>query len=272
LPTDPLSNLKFGPDASACYHSLTLHIDWRTALTYVGRQPAWTRRVGLGGALMLVLPPIGWLLALGYRSLVAARLADNSVPLLPEWRTHAGTAFRRGVASCAVILTYLAPSFVAYWLAGVRHAGVFLEHWRELAVFAAAVIVFPPLCIPTLPVLYAVRYDWLEFTPVESVALLALALGTIAVLPAAFLQVAKQGTFRAAFQVGAALRHIVAVPRLYAEAWVVSLAVSAAAVAVVPLTPWLLFWSYLTISHLFLQTLGVVRRASTGTAAAVAAV
>jgi hypothetical protein len=38
-------------------------------------------------------------------------------------------------------------------------------------------------------------------------------------------------------------------------AWVVSLAVSAVSVAVVPLTPWMLFWSYLVISHVFLQVL-----------------
>lgn len=44
-------------------------------------------------------------------------------------------------------------------------------------------------------------------------------------------------------------------------AWIVSLAVAAASVAIVPLMPWLLFWSYLTISHLFLQVLGAVPRA-----------
>jgi Protein of unknown function (DUF4013) len=240
-----------------------LHIDWRTALTFVGRQPAWKLRIGIGGAFMLVLPPLGWVLALGYRSLVGNRLVDGGAPL-PAWNGHVLTAFRRGIASSGVILAYLAPSLVAYWVAGVRDVGALSQHWRELAVFAGAVVVFPPLCIPILPVAYAVRYDWLDFTIAEVALVLGLSLGGILILPAAFLQVAQHRRFSAAFRTGAALRLIAAVPRLYAEAWVVALSVSALAVLVLPLAPWLLFWSYLVISHLFLQTLGALRRVDTG--------
>ena len=82
----------------------------------------------------------------------------------------------------------------------------------------------------------------------------------ILLLPAAFLQVARHRRFRAAFNVGEAVRLVLTAPRLYCEAWLVSLGVSAAAVLLVPLTPWLLFWSYLVISHLFLQVLGHAAR------------
>ena len=40
-------------------------IDWRAALVFVTREPDWKPRIGLGGLLMLVVPPIGWVLALG---------------------------------------------------------------------------------------------------------------------------------------------------------------------------------------------------------------
>lgn len=233
-----------------------MRIDWRAALTFVTREPAWRVRVGVGGVLMLVLPPVGWLLALGYRSVVGNRLVDGRAPILPPWRGNLGLFFRRGAASLGVILGYLAPFFVGYWLLGVRTAAAPFEHWRELGAFAAAVIVLPPVAIPALPVLYGLRYDWLQFSAAEIALLIVLSIGVILFLPAAFLQVARHRRFRAAFNVIAAVRVIAGAPRLYLEAWIVSLAVSALSVATVLLAPWMLFWSYLVITHLFLQVLG----------------
>lgn len=215
---------------------------------------------------MLVCPPLGWVLALGYRSLVANRLVDGAAPRLPEWTPHLRATLQRGLASSGVILTYLAPTGFAYWALGLRHVESLWHHWREIAAFTAAIVVFPPVSIPILPVLYAITYDWLAFTSAEIAGLLALSLATIFVVPAAFLQVAQHRRFSAALDAGAALRLIASQPRLYVEAWVVSLAASAVAVVLVPLTPWLLFWSYLTISHLFLQVLGAVRPAEAETA------
>jgi hypothetical protein len=237
-----------------------LLIDWRTALTYVTREPAWKRRIGIGGAVMLVAPPIGWVMALGYRSLVGNRLVDGRRPLLPEWRRHAALALVRGAASSGVILAYLSPFLIAYWLLGVRDLGLLRTHWRELTVFAGAVLLFPPAAVPGMPVLYGVQYDWLHFTATEVAALGMLFFAGFVTLPAAFLQVARHRRFRAAFNIGAALRFIASAPRHYVEAWFISLAVSATAVLVIPLAPWLLFWSYLVISHLFLQALGALPR------------
>lgn len=233
-------------------------IDWRAALVFVTREPDWKPRIGLGGLLMLVVPPIGWVLALGYRSLVGNRLVDGCQPLLPPWRGHTVLAFGRGAKSVAVTLTYLAPFLIAYWTLGLTSVDAVREHWRESILFAASIVIFPPLALPALPVWYAIHYDWLQFTRAEIALLGALFIGGILILPAAFLQVAQRRRFLAALDVVSALRLVAAVPRLYAEAWIVSLIVSAASVAVVPLTPWLLFWSYLVISHLFVQLLARV--------------
>jgi len=233
----------------------TAHIDWRLALVYVTREPSWKRRLGVGGLLMLIVPPVGWMLALGYRSLVGNRIADARSPLLPEWRPNLVVIARRGAASSGVIVAYLTPFLVAYWVLGLRSAREAFDHWRELGWFVASVAVFPPLAIPTLPIVYAVRYPWLHFSPAEMSMLAVVFVAPILVLPAAFLQVAQHRRFRAAFKVRAALRLIAAAPRLYGEAWIVSLVVSAASAVAIPLTPWMLFWSYLVISHVFLQVL-----------------
>lgn len=239
-----------------------MEIDWRAAVLFVSRQPAWTRTVGVGGLLMLVLPPLGWVLALGYRSLVAHQLIERGSPILPPWRGNVIIALRRGAASSAVILTYLTPFFVLYWGLGLQRVDSLLHHWRELAVFVAAVVVFPPVVIPTLPLIYAARYDWLSFAPGEIAFLVLTFLAPIALLPAAFLQVARHGRFTAALDIVAALRLVASAPRAYVEAWVVSLTVSASAVLVLPLGPWMLFWSYLVISHVFLQVLAAAHRES----------
>jgi len=228
-------------------------IDWRTAVGYVAREPAWKLRVGIGGLLILVLPPVGWVLALGYRSIVGQRIVDRQRPLLPAWTGLFGTALRRGAASSGVILAYLTPFAIAFWILGVPSFDALAAHRRELLIFVVAVAAFPPLALPGMPALYAARYDWLQFLPWEIALLSVLFFGPIVLLPSAFLQVAEQRRFSAAFHLGRVVRLIHAAPALYLQAWIGALAMSAVAVIVVPLMPWLLFWSYLAISHLFLQ-------------------
>ncbi len=237
-----------------------MQIDWRTALVYVAREPWLKRRLFIGGLLMFLVPPIGWVLALGYRSLVGNRLVDRLSPLLPSWRENFGVIFARGMASSGVLLGYFTPFLIAYWVLGLRSLDLGVDHIREVLIFAGAVVAFPPLALPALPVAYAGWYYLLNFSRAEVAFLLLLFLGAVAVLPAAFLQVPQHRRFLAAFNLIAALRLIAAVPRLYVEAWIVSLAISAGAVLVMPLAPWLLFWSYLVISHVFLQVLAAAGR------------
>ena len=237
-------------------------IDWRTAVGYVIREPSWKLRVGIGGLLILLLPPVGWVLALGYRSIVGQRIVDRQYPLLPPWSGLVGSVWRRGAASSGVILTYLTPFVVTYWVLGVSSLDVMSTKSRELLVFVAAVAAFPPLALPGMPVLFATRYDWMQFSAGELAVLSALFIGPIALLPSAFLQVAQQRQFSAAFHLGRVISLIAAAPGLYLQAWIAALAMSAVAVSLVPLMPWMLFWSYLAISHLFLQVPGRVSAAS----------
>jgi hypothetical protein len=242
--------------------TIEARIDWGAAVGYVARQPSWKLRVAIGGLLILVMPPVGWVLALGYRSIVGQRIVDGQYPLLPPWSRLVGTALRRGAASSGVILTYLTPFVIAYWVLGASSLGVLSTKWRELLIFVAAVVAFPPLALPGMPVLYATRYDWLQFSAGDMAVLSALFFGPIVLLPSAFLQVAQQRRFSAAFQPGRVLHLIAGAPQPYLKAWLYALAVSAVAVSLVPLMPWLLFWSYLVITHLFLQVLANQRERS----------
>lgn len=204
---------------------------------------------------MLLVPPAGWVLALGYRSIVGSRMLDRRSGLLPAWREQLPLIAGRGLLSSAVIVGYLTPFLTAFWLLGMTGGDVAIAHPRELSLFAAGVILFPPVGIPGLPLFYARSYDWLDFSIPDIVILVTLFLITIVIMPAVFLQVARRRSFAGAFRIHEAVLLVTRAPRHYFEAWIVALAVSAFAVLLVPLTPWLLFWSYLVITHVFLQVL-----------------
>jgi Protein of unknown function (DUF4013) len=229
-------------------------LDWRRALGYMTREPKWASTLALGGLFLLVMPPVGWVLALGFRSLVGQRMIAGRSPAVPQWGDF-GDVFVRGAKSSGVILGYLSPALVLFLLFGAGDARVALAHARELGAAVIAIIVFPPVSIPGLPLFAYSRWPWFTIAPTPSLFVLTLFLSAILVLPSAFLRVAATGRYAAAFEVITAVRFASANARAYAEAWVLSLTVSAVAVIVVPLMPWLLFWSYLVILDAFLQVL-----------------
>ena len=232
-----------------------MQLDWRSAVTFMTRDPAWKRKLLIGGALFFPLPPLGWIMALGFRSLTGPRLVEGAQPPLPRWRGNLLHILRRGSIAVFVILAHFSPFLICYWAFGLPSPHDAIVRWREIALFVAAIAVFPPLFLTTLPLLYALQFPWLHFAPFEAAILLMLFVGAFFILPASFVQVGMYGTYGAAFRARSAWRFVLANPRLYIEAWIISLAVSALAVLMGPLMPWGLFWSYLAILYVFLDAL-----------------
>ena len=69
------------------------------------------------------------------------------------------------------------------------------------------------------------------------------------------MQVSLHSRFRCALRLDRAVNLIVAAPRLYVEAWVISLLATLAAGMCGPLMPWGIFWSYLVIGFTFNEAL-----------------
>ena len=219
------------------------------------RDPGWTRALLTGGTLMLILPPVGWVMALGFRSVTGERLVRGLEPPLPSWSGNVGEILTRGVKSSGVILGYLSPSIALFFVLGAGGGPQLRAHAVEIALAILAAMIFPPVVIPSLPFVASVRWPWFALDRAEILVLCLLSLTTIVLLPSAFLRVAATGRYAAAFHVRTAWHFARRHHRAYAEAWMLSLVVSAAAVLIVPLMPWLLFWSYLAILHAFLQVL-----------------
>ncbi|HUF50642.1 MAG TPA: DUF4013 domain-containing protein [Longimicrobiales bacterium] len=234
---------------------MLMRLDWKTALTFMTRDQHWKRKLLIGGALFFPLPPLGWMMALGFRSLTGPRLVDGMEPVLPEWRGNLTHILQRGALAVFVILSHFSPFFVCYWLFGLDSTAALQQHWREVVVFVTAIALFPPLFLPTLPLAYALNFPWLAFSTGEIAVLAILFLGAFFILPASFVQIGMYGSYASAFRARSAWRFVLCHKRLYAEAWVISLLVSAIAVSMGPFMPWGLFWSYLVILHVFLDAL-----------------
>ena len=232
-----------------------MQLGWRSAFRFMTREPGWGRQLLVGGTLLLACPPLGWPLALGYRREVALRLVRGREPVLPGWPGAWRTHLFDGLGAAGVILAYYLPFLLMFWSLALGTPVVGLQHPGEIALFFLAVALLVPLGLPLLPPLYWYQFPWVRLTRAEAVALGLVFLATAFVLPAAFLQVSLRGRYRDALRLDRVLGFIARHPRLYLEAWSLSLAVTALALASGPLAPWGIFWSYLAIVHAFNEAL-----------------
>ena len=227
----------------------------RPALSFMTSDPQWKKKLLIGGLLFFPFPPLGWVMALGFRSLTGPRIVEGREPVLPEWNGNWVLILRRGITAVFVILAHFSPFLICYWLFGLPAGARVDSYYWEIGLFVGAIAFFPPLFLPTLPFAYALAFSWLSFTLAELAALALLFAGAVFILPASFVQVGLHGDYAAAFRAGAAWRFAVRNWKLYLEAWAISLVVSAMAVVMGPFMPWGLFWSYLVILHVFMEAL-----------------
>ena len=230
-----------------------MRLDWKAAFAYSFRDPDWKPKLFIGGLLMLLCPPVGWTMALGYRRAVGIRLRAGMTPPLPEWSGSWWSHYKGGVGAVSVILGYYVPFMLLYASLAFEPSLVGARQLLAIGAFFALIALFPPLVLPVLPPLYSYLFPWVNLTAPEMAVLVIVFVATAFVLPAAFVQVSVTGRYRSAFRVPHVARFIADHPVVYGEAWLLSLTASAIGVAMGPLAPWGLFWSYIVILHAFME-------------------
>ena len=228
-----------------------LLLAWRRAFSFMFRDSRWPRKLLIGGLAILLFPPIGWPMALGYRKEVAFRLIGGEEPALPEWKGSWGRFVRDGFCATGIILVYYLPFLCLFWFLALDDVAVVRRHVLEIVCFLFAIPLLIPVSLPLLPPLYWYLFPWVHLTLPEMFVIGAVFWGTAFFMPAAFLQVSLTGRFLPAFRVARIVRFVLETPRAYLEAWVLSLLATALAFLVGPLAPWGIFWSYLVIVHAF---------------------
>jgi len=228
---------------------------WRAAFRFPTHEPGAVGKLLHAGCWLLVCPPVGWLMALGYRREVALNLVEGRMPLLPAWSGLHWQALGHGLRAVGVILAYFTPFLILYWSLAISQPGDLVARWREIGLFFLCLPVFLLVTMPGLLIGYPTWHPWMDFSVAEVVVLSVVFAGTTFIIPAAFMQVSLYRRFRAALRVDRVIRLIVAAPGLYLEAWSISLVALAIAVLCGPLLPWGLVWSYLVIGFAFNQAL-----------------
>jgi len=230
-----------------------MKLRWKAAFTYPFSDADWKRKLFIGGLLMLLCPPVGWTMALGYRRAVGIRLRAGATPPLPEWSGMWWSHYKGGVGAVSVILGYYVPFILLYASLAFEPSLVGARQLVAIGAFVGLIALFPPLFLPVLPPLYSYLFPWVNLTAPEIAVLAIVFVGTAFVLPAAFVQVSVTGRYRSAFRVIDVACFVAGHPVVYCEAWVLSLIASAIGVFMGPLAPWGLFWSYIVILHAFTE-------------------
>jgi hypothetical protein len=229
---------------------LRRRLDWRSACLFMVADPAWKRKIWVGGWVLLI-PVIGWPAILGYRKDAIVRLVDGASPLLPDWRAGLWCYFKEGFKALLVINAWFLPAmiWVSVLLAQSPQSAEF--PWLWLIAFFLAAPIFSTLAVPAL--LLIGRYALTEpaISVPELLGIYALFASATFVIPAGFLNVSRTGSFLSAFDVVWLLRTIWRNFAAYLEAWIGSGITSLIGHGCVPFSPWGIVWAYLSIVYFF---------------------
>jgi hypothetical protein len=230
---------------------------WRAAFRFPTHEAGSISKLGQGGLWLLLCPPVGWLMALGYRREVGLRLVEGVFPVLPAWRDLRLATLGHGAKALGVILAYFTPFLTLYWVLALDSLSGAVERWREIGLFFLILPCFVPLTMPGLLLVYPRWYPWMSFSASDVVVLATLFAATTFLLPGAFMQVSLYRRFRLALRIDRVVRLIASAPGAYVEAWAISLTATVGALLGGPLLPWSIPWSYLVIGFAFNNALAL---------------
>ena len=218
---------------------------------FVVRDPDWRKKIFFGGLLLLLLHPVGWPAALGYRKELISNLSSGTQPLLPEWRGHLVYFFIEGLKAMGVIFGYLSPLYLALLFLLLVNGVQPNEYWLYAGFFFTACMIFSTLSFPSVLIYWTFFSDGYR-VPFEICLVLLGAFGLIIFfIPSAFLQVSKSGRYLSAFNIPAAFSTLVTHWRAYVLAWYHSALMSLSGHLALPFAPWGVVWCYLAIIYEF---------------------
>lgn len=139
-------------------NQLPAALDWRDAFEFPLSTEQGRRDVLVGGLLVACLPVVGWVLNLGYRLNVVARVFHDDRPYFRGFSPWMYT-FQRGLVSFCAISAYLAPSATAGWVAvALKHQDQAALHW-VFASLSAALFALGVFTLPGCMTVYACERD-----------------------------------------------------------------------------------------------------------------
>ena len=221
------------------------------AALFMVKDPQWVKPVRTLGWWILLCPPVGWLIALGYRKEVVLHFTRSNVGPLPVW-PGVYHLFCEGVKALGVISCYLAPVLILSWHWGAD------QGWHDMVggvTYGLWSLSLVPLTLPATPLFYMINCDNYMLSPIQGMTLFIISASSTFMIPAGFMRVALRGSFSDALYLPSVFTMLFNYWRPYLRAWWDSLRLSIAGLSMIVFAPWGIAWSYLGIVLCFNQIL-----------------
>lgn len=214
---------------------------------FVVRDPRWREKIFFGGLLLLLIHPVGWPVALGYRKELISRLSSGAEPLLPEWQGNIPRYFLEGLKAMGVIFGYLFPLYITLLVILLSNGVTPNLTWMYGVLFFVLCTIFSTLSFPVTLYYWTFVSESYRLPHTHFFAFATIFTLVVFFIPSAFLQVSKSGKYLSAFNLTAAYSTLRLNFRSYLLAWYRSSLMSLSGHFALPFAPWGVFWCYLGI-------------------------
>ena len=218
-------------------------------------QPYWAQKVRALGWCLCLVPPLGWLMALGFRKQIVFNLLNpNTYPLSETTFTLSDylQLLQDGFCALVVMSIYFIPTLGLSWFLGaVQPQMTTSEIFLGFIKYTVASLSFPPLTLGGVNLYYQAYLPEFYLSTVEGILIIILFMLTTFILPLGYMQIGKRGKWRDAFNLFQLLTTFLSKPKGYLCAWRDSLKLTLSAFTLGLHTPWGIIWSYQGIVWLF---------------------
>ena len=225
---------------------------------FMCQNPAWKKLIKRLGYWMLLCPPIGWLMALGYRKVVAVSLYNHTSPLpIPSLNIYADLRLLiQGLGALGVMIFYFTPALICTWTWGkygdLSHS-MQIDFWLdiELLYFLLLSFLLIPMTLGGVVGGYYLFDPSFQLTSSQMIYSSILLLLSVFIIPSGYMQVGRRGYWLDACRIWKSLFWICTHPKIYLYAWWKGLYISLIALSMGLRAPWALAWCYISIVWFF---------------------
>ena len=223
---------------------------FHASAVFMTQFPQWKKMVLFLGNWILICPPLGWLIALGYRkhlilSFFHPHLTSSSIHI-PSLKTG-WTLGLDGLCALGVIIFYFVPTLSLIWFLGVDGENPTPLINETFVLFFGCCFILTPLTFGGTLLYYQIYIPWFSLSLGEGIVVIGLLVLTLFFIPLAFMQIASRGQWRDAFRVDRALSLFLSSKHAYVSAWKDSLYLTLGSLSVGYRIPWAIAWSYMGI-------------------------
>lgn len=227
------------------------------AATFMCSQPYWAQKIHALGWCLCLIPPLGWLMALGFRKRIVLKLLHpNTYPLSETTFTLSDyiQLLRDGFCALVVMSIYFIPTLGLSWFLGAVQSQMSTgEIFLGFIKYTIASLSFPPLTLGGVNLYYQAYLPEFYLSSVQGMLIISLFILTTFILPLGYMQIGKRGKWRDALNLSQVLTTFLSKPQGYLCAWRDSLRLTLSAFTLGVHIPWGIIWTYQGIVWLFNQ-------------------